>query len=208
MRKVREAAGREHLYADRQYNKNIFGPYFNEGDKAYVLIQCPTHKFGPRWTGPFTVAKRINDHLYVFDIAGMEKVVNISKMKPFSMNKYVDQTTPSTKESKESAPGFQSDDSQDDYVIVTSRLPNTNSTPESTDNERPELISEVWNPSMIPQRLLRPRSEREYDQPDTPSKYVVAGKYIQRFVSSFSYSLPESLHIHITVYTPHPFPVP
>ena len=106
------------------------------------------------------MAKRINDHLYILDIAGMEKVVNISKMKPFSMNKYVDQTTPSAKESKESAPGFQSDDSQDDYVIVTSRLPNTNSTPESTDNERPELISEVWNPSTIPQRLLRPRSER------------------------------------------------
>ena len=104
--------------------------------------------------------KPSNDHLYVLDIAGMEKVVNISKMKPFSMNKYVDQKTPSAKESKESAPGFQSDDSQDDYVIVTSRLPNTNSIPESTGNERPELISEVWSPSTIPQHLLRPRSER------------------------------------------------
>ena len=158
MRKVREAADREHLYADRQYNKNIFGPYFKEGDKAYVLIQCPTHKFGPRWTGPFTVAKRINDHLYVLDIAGMERVVNISKMKPFTINKYVDQTIPPAKESKESAPGFQSEDSQDPYVIITSRLPNTNS--ESTNDERPELISEVWNSSTIPQRMLRPRSER------------------------------------------------
>ena len=89
IRKVRRNAEVDFLYAQRYHDRNILGPYFKEGDYCYVLVQCPKHKFAPRFRGPFKVTRVINDHLYVVQITpSQEKVVNISKMKHYNLNKY------------------------------------------------------------------------------------------------------------------------
>ena len=88
-RKVRENADVDFLYAKNQHDRNRLGPYFKSGDLCYVLINCPTHKHSIRWRGPLLVNKVINDHLYVVQVSpGQEKVVNISKMKHFTRNRY------------------------------------------------------------------------------------------------------------------------
>ena len=88
-RKVRENADIDFLYAKNQHDRNRLGPYFKTGDLCYVLINCPSHKHSIRWRGPLLVNKVINDHLYVVQISpGIEKVVNISKMKHFARNKF------------------------------------------------------------------------------------------------------------------------
>ena len=89
IRKVQENAEIDFMYAKRYHDRNIHGPFFKEGDYCYVLIQCPSHKFSHRWRGPLRVNKVINDHLYVIQITPeKEKVVNISKMKHYDLNKY------------------------------------------------------------------------------------------------------------------------
>ncbi|KAL5268729.1 hypothetical protein ACHWQZ_G002541 [Mnemiopsis leidyi] len=89
IRKVRENSEIDFSYAQKQYDRNIHGPYFKKGDYCFVLIQCPTHKFAPRFRGPFEVKKVINDHLYVVEFGpGVEKVTNISKMKHYEVNRF------------------------------------------------------------------------------------------------------------------------
>ena len=89
VRKVRKNAETDYKYADNQYNKDLHGPYFKENDLCYMLVQCPKHKFSPRWRGEFRIKKVISNHLYVVEISpGEEKVVNISKLKHFRTTKY------------------------------------------------------------------------------------------------------------------------
>ena len=89
IRKVRRNAVVDFQYAQKYHDRNILGPYFQQGDYCYILVQCPKHKFAPRFKGPFKVVKVINDHLYVIQITPeCEKVVNISKMKHYNLNKY------------------------------------------------------------------------------------------------------------------------
>ena len=89
LRKVRENADTDFLYSKNQHDRNVLGPYFKAGDLCYVLINCPQHKYSIRWRGPLLVKKVINDHLYVVQITpDMEKVINISKMKHFTRNRF------------------------------------------------------------------------------------------------------------------------
>eukprot|EP00116_Pleurobrachia_bachei_P003391 sb/3463653/ len=76
-----------------EYDKNVRGPYFNEGDTCFILVNCPKHKYADKWIGPFVIHRKINDHNYVIKINGEEKVVNISKMKLYKSNKYSPPTT-------------------------------------------------------------------------------------------------------------------
>jgi hypothetical protein len=88
-RKVRMHAEADFCYAQKYHDKNLKGPYFDVGDEVFVLIQCPKHKFGPRWTGPFKICRKINDHLYCLEMPNDErKNVNIGKLKKYMRNVY------------------------------------------------------------------------------------------------------------------------
>ena len=90
--RVRHYAQRDFQYIRGFSNDTVRGPFFDEGDHCFVLIDCPVHKFGKRWHGPYSIKKRINDHLYVIPIGGKEKVVNITKLKPYKPNRFSPQT--------------------------------------------------------------------------------------------------------------------
>ena len=88
-RKVRIQAERDFCYAQRYHDKNVKGPFFEEGEEAFVLINCPKHKFGPRWVGPYKISRKINDHLYCLDLPdGEKKVFNIGKLKRYVRNRF------------------------------------------------------------------------------------------------------------------------
>jgi transposase InsO family protein len=87
--KARRNAALSFQYADNTYNKNLKGPYFEEHEWCFTLVNCPTHKFAERWVGPYKICKKISDHLYVIELEnGKEKVVNISKLKRYTPSKY------------------------------------------------------------------------------------------------------------------------
>ncbi|KAL5250482.1 hypothetical protein ACHWQZ_G016276 [Mnemiopsis leidyi] len=89
IRKVRENSELDFRYAQKHHDRNLHGPYFKQGDYCFVLVQCPKHKFAPRFRGPFEVKKVVNDHLYVVEYGpGVEKVTNICKMKHYELNKF------------------------------------------------------------------------------------------------------------------------
>ena len=77
-----------YAHEDMNFNKNIRNSPFKTGDLCFVMIRCPTHKFSPRWYGPVPIVKVINDHVYVIKLMDKEKVVNISKLKRYHVNKY------------------------------------------------------------------------------------------------------------------------
>ena len=72
----------------KQYDKRVRGPYFKAGDWCFLLELWPKHKYADSWRGPYKVVKALNDHNYVVDVKGKEKVVSISKMKPYRLNRY------------------------------------------------------------------------------------------------------------------------
>ena len=65
MNKARRHAELDFQYADNQHNKNLNGPFMEEGDWTFCLIPCPAHKFSKRWQGPYLIKKKIDDHLYI-----------------------------------------------------------------------------------------------------------------------------------------------
>ena len=67
---------------DAAYNSRLDIP-FKAGDYCFILTRCPKHKYSPRWHGPIPVLKAINDTVYVVELGGREKVVNISKLKRY-----------------------------------------------------------------------------------------------------------------------------
>ena len=87
IRQVRRNVEQDIMYADNSYNKHTMGPFFEKGDLCYTLISCPSHKFGPRWEGPFPIVEKVhnNDHLYRVQISPDQEpiVVTLSKLKPF-----------------------------------------------------------------------------------------------------------------------------
>lgn len=96
MYKVREQSRADFMYASKQHDRNLHGPYFKMGDLCFVLVQCPHHKFAPRFRGPFRITKVINDHLYVVDFGqGVEKVTNLCKMKRYEVNKFTQKASSS-----------------------------------------------------------------------------------------------------------------
>ena len=86
--KARRHAALDFGYADTCHNRKMQGPFFAVGDWAFSLIECPQHKFSKRWLGPFEITKKIDDHLYVIDLGPRDKLVNISKLKPYVKSKY------------------------------------------------------------------------------------------------------------------------
>ena len=110
IRKVRENSETDFRYAKNFHDRNLMGPFFKVADLCYLLIDCPAHKFGSKWRGPFVITGVINDHLYKVLIApNKEKVINISKMKHYQKSKYsanplvTAQSTPIATESSNTA---------------------------------------------------------------------------------------------------------
>ena len=100
--KAQIATGQRIKYMKRQYDKNVKLHDFEAGDMCLLLELWPKHKYSKRWRGPYKVVKKITDHNYVMDVNGTEKVVSISKMKPYTVNKYsrLPQSTPKTQKSQ------------------------------------------------------------------------------------------------------------
>ena len=95
LRKVRENAEQDFKYSQKFHDKNLHGPYFKAGDYCFILIQCPSHKFSPKWRGPYRVTKTISSHLCVVQISDTEeKVCNISKMKHYTISKFSPRLNP------------------------------------------------------------------------------------------------------------------
>ena len=75
-------------YMCNQADKKATGPFFEKGQYCFLLVNVPTHKFSERWMGPYLIAEKITDWNYVVCVDGLNRVVNISKMKPYEVNKY------------------------------------------------------------------------------------------------------------------------
>ena len=89
VQKARRHAALDFQYSDNYYNKNLQGPYLEEGNWVFTLINCPKHKFSERFQGPYKIIKKISDHLYVIEMENSdEKLVNISKLKRYVHSKF------------------------------------------------------------------------------------------------------------------------
>ena len=85
--KARKHANVDFQYMDNAHNKRKNGPFFNQGDWCFTSIPCPKHKFSQRWSGPYEIVKKLDDHLYVVQLDNREAVVNIGKLKKYQKPK-------------------------------------------------------------------------------------------------------------------------
>ena len=102
--------------------------------RCFVLVIVPKHKYADRWAGPYRITEKLSDYLYVVDIKGVKKVVNISKMKAYKPNRYsqLDEKTAhgkipvkdvdvgkNAKKSKKTRKLSESSDEEDQDVIIS-----------------------------------------------------------------------------------------
>ena len=152
--RVRENAQRDYQYILGSSNDSVRGPFFEEGDHCFVLIDCPVHKFGKRWHGPYCIKKRINDHLYIIPIGGKEKVINLSKLKPYHPNRF----SPITGHNKEKS-RVTSKQCNDAYIPACDYNPPKTSSGGDitiTTNVIPEHINRPRVPNVATHRPLTP----------------------------------------------------
>ena len=114
----------------KQYDKRVRGPYFKVGDWCFLLELWPKHKYADTWRGPYKVVKVLNKHNYVVEVEGKEKVVSISKMKPYRFNKHSDVaskpdkvTIPESKQLMRQSPRREDSSSDDNSVILMWEAP-------------------------------------------------------------------------------------
>ena len=151
-KKVRIHANVEYGYAKTYHDRNITGPYFEEKEECFILIQCPEHKFGPRWVGPFVIKKKISDHLYVIDVPGKgEKVYNISKLKKYVRNKY--SPTTALKSSSETVTATQNNRKRTPMVPVAGNR--RDKAPSSDSDSEGEVILRTNTPTGAGKTRLR-----------------------------------------------------
>ncbi|POM62628.1 hypothetical protein PHPALM_28189 [Phytophthora palmivora] len=77
------------------YDRNHKEQVFNVGDQVYLSTRNldPKHtglpnssKFGPKWIGPYTVARKVHNHAYELNIQAGNKlhpVFNTGSLKPY-----------------------------------------------------------------------------------------------------------------------------
>ena len=75
-------------YMATQYDKKVKGPFFEVGQYCFLLVNVPKHKYSERWTGPYLITHKINNWNYIIQVNGIEKVVNIEKLKHYKISKY------------------------------------------------------------------------------------------------------------------------
>ena len=171
VQKARRHAALDFGYADSAYNKKVRGPYFEQGDWVFTLIECPQHKFSKRWQGPFEITKKIDNHLYVIDLGSRDKLVNISKLKPYVKNKYspsylnveAPEFTPKTADSTTVTVDSQRDENRDserEGAEIEIEYTEQKSTPSIiVDAETPQLDQGI--PDTVVQTDLQPDSVAE-----------------------------------------------
>jgi hypothetical protein len=127
---ARDNSQRRAKYMAKQYDKRVRGPYFKVGDWCFLLELWPKHKYADTWKGPYRVVKVLNDHNYVVDTNGKEKVVSISKMKPYRLNKHSESASEPDKiaisESRQplrQKKRREDDSSDEDSIIITWDVP-------------------------------------------------------------------------------------
>ena len=86
--KVQEATQKSSKYMSTQYDKKVKGPFFEEKQYCFLLVNVPNHKFAEKWKGPYLITKKINNWNYIINIGSESKVVNIQKMKLYKTNQY------------------------------------------------------------------------------------------------------------------------
>lgn len=87
-RRVAKTTKQRASYMATQYDKRVRGPFFETNDYCFILVNVPSHKYSFKWKGPFKIVKKINNWNYIIDMNGKRQIVNISKMKEYSQNKY------------------------------------------------------------------------------------------------------------------------
>ena len=155
VRKVRRNLQTYYEHSDMNFNDSIRNKPFATGDYCFVLIRCPKHKFAPRWYGPVKIVKAVNDHVYVVKIGEIEKVVNISKLKKYTANKY---SPPFTLRSKDS--------------VVTKSKPGSPKSPSRTGMEiqlhadsQHEDVPSASTSDLSSQAMTSPNSETTQSSP-------------------------------------------
>ena len=97
-RKVVQNSDTKAKYMKCNYDKHRSkGPFFEKNDLCLLAVNVPKHKFANRFHGPYLIVDKINDHNYIVNIDGVNKVVNISKMKAYKPNHYSQVTAESLK---------------------------------------------------------------------------------------------------------------
>ena len=137
-RKARASTEQKIKYMKNQYDKSIKNHVFQPGDMCFLLELWPKHKHSKKFRGPYKIIKKITDHNYLVDIDGHHKVVNISKMKVYTPNKYSKDEYVSQKPVTEKSDGYKdntsgrkmtkepkrpSSDSSDDDILITFNQP-------------------------------------------------------------------------------------
>ena len=180
-RKALEHTKRAAQYQCKQYNKHLKEISFEQGQFCFLLCNTPSHKYSEKWLGPFEVIEKISDHNYVVNVNGTEKIVNVSKMKLYKMNKYTqlprepmqsdseyetaDETPKEIKDKNKSNISKQrdSDDSSDDGIIIS--FPNLRA-PRPT--SQPVISTDLRSP--VARRSISPSSnDRRATISSTPS---------------------------------------
>ena len=82
--KVRKKVNSQIACMKRQYDKKIWDPEFSIGEQVYVKINCPVHKFAPRWKGPFSIREIMSPYLYVVQTGRKSSIVSVAKLKPLN----------------------------------------------------------------------------------------------------------------------------
>ena len=97
-RKVVQNSDTKAKYMKCNYDKHRSkGPFFEKNDLCLLAVNVPKHKFANRFHGPYLIVDKLNDHNYIVNIDGVNKVVNISKMKAYKPNHYSQVTAESLK---------------------------------------------------------------------------------------------------------------
>ena len=178
IKKVRENANVDFMYAKRYHDRNLHGPYFKAGEYCYVLVQCPRHKYSIRFRGPLRINKVINDHLYLVQITPeKEKIINISKMKHYDItNKYAQKkiremttpikvaTGPTNHIRPQKTKHRSEDDSEDDMITVYHKPASSKTTRNLVQNSSDIQVSNKQSSVRGTQR--RSPSPRISDEPD------------------------------------------
>ena len=185
------------------FNKNIRNSPFKAGDLCFVMIRCPTHKFSPRWYGPVPILKVINDHVYVIKLLDKEKVVNISKLKRYHVNRYTPSspssspkqpTATSTTDSNSSSPTEIKEQSTDSGIQITLQT----SSHESPTMDRAHLATQDQQPINVPS-CIQPDDATEPSDHQATSD-IVSDPAVEN--SGSNGRQPETTHVPIQVPAP------
>jgi transposase InsO family protein len=174
-------------YMSTQYDKRVRGPFFEKGQYCFILVNVPSHKYSEKWTGPYLITYKINNWNYIVNVNGLEKVVNIEKMKEYKLSKYSVVNNKSTKStttvpdssnppSKQKS-RLQEDSDSDTEITISIETPN--SSPLTTNHSHADntvVQHDVHSDfSDSDQQNIQPLSDSENYIPESPDIISLPG---------------------------------